>query len=148
MSSLSKLMPFGRNGSKISCPGPNLRWALTSSLVAWLTQSPSSAGQLSNVALQCIAAQSRIGWYQFILGIWSSSWTEAQQQWLTRSRGRDTSTIWMSKVLRSIWDLIHSLWTNRKLHSEQKILEHSAVASRIRRLYALPRSSFPRAVAR
>ena len=56
----------------------------------------------------------------------------------------------MSRLTRHCWELLGSLWAarNDRLHSAQQVQEHSTLVARIRALYSLPRSSFPRAVAR
>ena len=124
---------------------PTLRRALVSSLTSWLTGTSPTGGQFPGVIDACLAAQEQIGWYQTVLGMWSPRWQQAQEDWIRRSNSRGTSRTWLSRIMRSLWDLVHSLWMDRNecLHSGLQLVEHTALAARIRRLYALPRSSFP-----
>ena len=60
-----------------------------------------------------IYAQCSLGWDALCFGTVHKSWSKEQGQYLTTLGKRTTGVTWVSRFIRKIWDLQHSMWLHR-----------------------------------
>jgi hypothetical protein len=77
---------------------------------------------------QAIRDQDRIGWWGFLLGRISTSFTLAQDHHFQRTRSRKKASAWTPKLLQQIWDLTFSMWEHRNNALHGNVLTPAKVA--------------------
>ena len=104
--------------------------ALKRELNAWqLRLTPHSLTTYPEPIRSLIQQQRTIGWNQFLLGFLPVTWKPYLLQTLREKRllRRYSPVLWISKVIRASWTLLHSIWENccQKLHDTDLIHDFS-----------------------
>jgi hypothetical protein len=111
---------------------PELVSIITSSLLTWQSSSHGFLGTPSNDTLKkAVNRQQNIGWKSFIEGFWSLEWRECQRQYLLSRNSQRSSSLWISRVQRRIWEIAWRMWLHRNeiLHNNgQTIHAHETRA--------------------
>ena len=93
---------------------------ITQNLNAWRQNSPfpplPNNRALRNATLQ----QDSLGWRSFLHGFIGKKWRLAIEQHFIDIRSQKSSTLWMSRLVRKIWDVQRLMWSDRNntLHGE------------------------------
>lgn len=62
---------------------------------------------------QSLADQDAIGWSNFISGIWSSKWTEAQQSYYIWLQKKRTGKRWAVSIIKLLINIAWDMWSHR-----------------------------------
>jgi hypothetical protein len=60
-----------------------------------------------------VAEQDKIGWYNLLLGLMSTKWTDAQQKYLESIGKRNTGKRWTIAIINKLWDIAWDMWSHR-----------------------------------
>ena len=98
-----------------------VRKAIEESIRRWLTGDGYQGRWRSQLSIvnEAIEEQWRIGWYNFLMGMWSKKWKEAQTQILLRNGSRRSASKWIVEMIKRIWKVPWAMWLhrNKMVHS-------------------------------
>ena len=91
--------------------------AICSSLMAWHNGSPLPNIPTDNSLLKkALFQQDMISWYSFICGFPSEEWRRVQHAHLIHIGSLKSSTLWMARLQRYIWEIAWTMWVHRNEH--------------------------------
>ena len=104
------------------------KWILIR-LDEWRTEATTRQPVTATPAVEkAIREQDEIGWWGFLLGRVSASFSSAQADHFRLSRSRKKASAWTPKLLRQIWELTFSMWEHRNNALHGTVLTHAKVA--------------------
>ena len=113
---------------------PGLAEAVKLRLSQWRNHQPLlDIPHMDKTVAELIYAQDNLGWDALCFGTVHKSWSKEQGQYLTALGKRTTGVTWVSRFIRKIWDLQHSMWLHRNsfVHDNNSKSIHQQEASRI-----------------
>jgi hypothetical protein len=99
---------------------PSLGKVLTQNLTAWRQKSIFPPPPQECMLRQAILQQDELGWGNLLKGFIGIQWRMAVEQHFLSIKSQKSSVVWISKLIRKIWDLQRQLWDDRNntLHGE------------------------------
>ena len=101
--------------------GPSeLASAITSNLTAWRQQSTFPPLPENRLLRAAVLHQDSIGWRSYLDGFISVKWKIVIEQHFVLNHSKKSAELWLSKLVRQIWNLQWELWMDRNetLHGE------------------------------
>ena len=86
-----------------------------------------------------------IGWSLPFSGMWLRDWSILQQSHYDTIGSRRSGKLWLSKLIRRIWQIAWNLWIhrNKALHETDEHRARVTVLASIQAIYRLPRTTLP-----
>ena len=110
---------------------PSLRTCLLSILNAWYRETPWQPPPTNDPSDRMVFdAQLRAGTHRVFDGFLVCQWAEAQQQYFTWIKRRNTGQRWLASVIQKIWEIAWDMWRHR-----HKIL-HTPDATFLRHMHS------------
>ena len=128
---------------------PGLGEALTGRLLSWRRPaSHISLPPMDDSLAEALYDQDLIGWDNFCFGVVAHKLRVLQDRHLQKLNKKTTGISWLSKLLRKIWTLQHSMWEHRNkfVHSSSHSLheyEDQAVSVAIHFEFLIGRDGLP-----
>ena len=99
---------------------PSLGRTLTQNLTAWRQNSTFPPPPIESTLRSAVLQQDHLGWSNLLKGFIGTKWRIAVEQHFISIQSQKSSTLWVSKLVRKIWDMQRQLWDDRNdtLHGE------------------------------
>jgi hypothetical protein len=93
---------------------------ITQNLTAWRQNSMYPHPPIDTTLRKAVLQQDSLGWNNFLHGFISSKWRQAIDMHFKKINSKKSSTLWVSRLVRKIWDIQRQLWNDRNeaLHGE------------------------------
>ena len=102
---------------------PGLAEAVGLRLSQWRNNQPlTDIPHMDGTVMELIHAQDSLGWDAFCFGTVHNLWSREQGMYLLALGKRTTGTTWISRLIRKVWELQHSMWIHRNsyVHKDNK----------------------------
>ncbi len=86
---------------------PSIRQAILEGLRSW------KEGRADHPSIPAARAQSRIGWYNLLIGFASPHWGDTQELYFRQTQVVKTGKEWLTALIRKLWETAWDMWEHR-----------------------------------
>ena len=115
---------------------PGIRQAILYFISQWIGV-PQYVFPTNTRILNLCFRQAEAGWGLALTGMWLKDWVQYQDLFYKKVNSRRSGHLWLSRLIRKLWDLQWDLWTlrNSVLHDNKATKEHLESVAQVTDLF-------------